>query len=124
MAVGRAILAYLQGVQTGRRRAVGRLHGTPFMMRLIYLGGHPGIWASEPFWVGLVGDRLRFVADRGQRWYDLHLSRLRGVSSDGAGRLLIRYEPTAGLVTTLEFHTDGEAGKACQRLIQLVAVGA
>jgi hypothetical protein len=124
MSTVRAILAFMQGVETYRRRASGRLSGSPFMLRLHYLGGHLGIWQPETFWVGRVGNRLRLVDHLGDRSFDLPLDRISGVSQGDRGELLLQFEPTCGLHTTLAFRPGEQGGESYHRLLQLMLVGA
>lgn len=116
-----AILAFVQGTEAFRRRAAARLPGSPFMLRLTYLSGHPGMYQSEPVWAGRVGDRLRLVDQRGERHYDLPLDRISTVSYGSGGQVQIGFEPTAGLQTTVAF--AAEEG-AYGRLLQLTATEA
>ncbi len=118
----RAILSFLHGVERHGQRVREALPGTPAVLRLTYVKGHPGIWHGGAVWLGRVGDRLRLVEPNGTRWHDLPLDRIRGISYEWEGRLCIRYEPTAGLVTTVEFRAEEGAGADCyQRLASLVA---
>jgi hypothetical protein len=121
MAGFEAVRAFLQGVDTFRRQREARLSGSPFVYRLEYLGGHPGIWQQEPLWAGLLADRLRLVDQRGERCYDLLLDRICGVEWDGSGGLNVTFEPTAGLVATVAFAAEAEVG---ERLLESVALGA
>lgn len=123
MTAVRAILAFLQGAQTYRRRAADRLAGTPVMLRLHYLGGHPGIWSPEPFWVGRVGDRIRLVDETGERTYDLPVERIASLSLAGGDRLSLQFEPTAGLLTSLEFQVEEGAARGYAQLHRLITQG-
>ena len=123
MTAVRAIVAFLQGAQTDRRRAAARLAGTPFMLRLHYLSGHPGIWSPEPFLVGRVGNRIRLVDQTGDRTYDLPLERIASLSLAGHDRLSIQFEPTAGFLTNLEFQAEEGAARGYAELHRLIARG-
>lgn len=122
MTAVRAFLAFMQGAETYRRRALRRLSGSPFTLRLTYLGGHPGIWQPATFWVGRVGDRLRLVDEQGLQCYDLPMERICGLSYEESGYLKLRFEPTAGLLTTVEFQTPNEVTETYQKLFHLMAV--
>jgi hypothetical protein len=122
MAQLEAVLAFLQGAEAHRRRARSRLYGSPCIVRLTYLGGHPGIWQQAEFWAGLVSDRLRLVDARGEQCYDLPLDRIGGLSYDADGRLRLDYEPTAGLVTTLAF--EAEEGREGYQKLRHMMLGA
>lgn len=119
MTAVRAILAYLEGLEALRHPVAARLCGSPFSIRLQYLGGHPGIWEPEAFWVGRVGDRIRLVDELGQHSYDLDASRILAVSSRPDGRLALRYEPTPGLVTSVEFQGAAGTSERCARLLSI-----
>lgn len=115
-----AVWAFLQGVDAFARQRGQHLSGSPFVVQLQYRGGHPGIWAAEPLWAGLLADRLRLVDQRGERCYDLPLDRICGIAWDGSGHLQVGFEPTAGLVTTVAFEAESVA---CEKLVQSVMLG-
>lgn len=124
MTAVRAILAYLQGREANGSRPAVRLCGSPYRLHLQYLGGHPGIWEPEPFWVGRVGDRIRMVDQQGQRCYDMEVARIQGVTCSIDGHLFVRYEPTPGLITTVEFRSPDGAKDSYSRLLHLWAATA
>lgn len=119
-----AVWAYVQGVESFRRRAAARLSGSPVIVRATYLSGHPGIWEAEPFWVGLVADRLRLVDQRGERCYDLPVERIQGISLGEQGDLRVDFEPTAGLRTTVALRADEGAAESCRKLLEAVMLDA
>jgi hypothetical protein len=98
-----AILAFLQGAEAYRRKVAERLTGSPCMLRLTYLGGHPGIWEPAEFFVGRVADRLRLVDQRGELCYDLPVERIVGLGCGENGQVELQFEPTAGFMTTVAF---------------------
>jgi|GEM_PF-4093940 len=126
MADFKALLAFVQGAEAYRGRAARRLAGSPFMLRYTYVGGHPGIWESEGFWLGRVGNHLRMVDTVGDRCYDLPLDRIRGVSCSHDGLVHLRFEPTAGLLTTVALRPEegGHGGSSNSRLLHMVLLGA
>lgn len=116
-----AIRAFIQGAEAYRRKAADQLSGSPYMLRLTYLGGHPGIWNSEEFWVGRVEGNLRLVDQRGERWYDMPIDRINGLGCNEDGHVELHFEPTAGLLTTVAFQAS-EAGTASYRkLVRMMA---
>lgn len=118
----RALLAYLNGLESHRDRAAARLFGSPYRLRLHYVSGHPGIWEPESFWIGRVGGRLRLVDEQGQRTFDMELSRILGLTCSQAGHLFLRYEPTPGLITSVEFRADQP--DSYHQLLRLMALSA
>ncbi len=116
----RAILAYLGGVEAHQRQGAVRPSG----LRLRYLGGHPGIPAPGTFWVERVGDRLRLEACEGQVCYDLLLGRIWGLIRQLDGRLVMRYEPTPGLMAWIQFQSPGGGADAYLMLARLMSRGA
>ncbi len=123
MTAVRALLSYLHGLESYRNRAAARLCGSPYRLQLVYLSGHPGIWEPEPFWVGRVGERIRLVDESGQRWYDLDINRILGITCSSDGHLFMRYEPTPGLITTVEFRAT-ESPDCYLKLLQLLSLTA
>ncbi|HYG58845.1 MAG TPA: hypothetical protein VD902_12375 [Symbiobacteriaceae bacterium] len=119
-----AVWAFVQGVQAYRRRALARLSGSPHVLRLTYMGGHPGIWEPEEFLVGRVGDQLRLVDRRGDRWYDLPLDRIGGLTSLEAGCVSVSFEPTAGLRTAVAFRAEEGGPESYRKLLDLLVPGA
>jgi len=115
-----AIRLFLQGAEAYRRRAAERLSGSPYMLKLTYLGGHPGIWNPEEFWVGRVADRLRLVDQRGERCYDLPLDRINGLGCDEEGHVELTFEPTAGLVTRVSFQAGERGTESYRKLARMV----
>jgi len=118
-----AVWAFMQGMQAYRRRAMARLSGSPCVVRLTYLGGHPGIFEQEEFWVGRVSDQLRLVDRRGDRWYDLPLERIGGLACDDQGRVAVAFEPTAGLRLTVAFQAEAGGEEDLRKLRTMVAEG-
>lgn len=118
-----AVWAFMHGVQAFRHRAMARLSGSPSVLRLLYLGGHPGIFGQEEFWVGRVSGRLRLVDRRGDRWYDLPLDRIGGLACDEQGTVRVDFEPTAGLRTTVAFQAEAGGAESYRKLWNMVMSG-
>jgi len=79
------------------------------VLALFYLGGHPGIWSNDqPFLVGRVDDQIRLLTGKGRSVYDLPISRITGASYDDTGLLRISFEPTPGLITSVDFLVGGD----------------
>jgi len=98
-----SLLAYVKGGIVSKQRTAP-LTRRPLMLTLFYLGGHPGIWNSDqPFLVGRSADQIRLVSGKGSAVFDLPIARIKGSSYDDAGLLRISYEPTHGLVTSVDF---------------------
>jgi hypothetical protein len=114
-----SVLAFLQGIEAYRRRAQSRLYGSPFIVRLSYLGGHPGIFRQQAFLAGMVSDKLRLVDEKGDRCFDLPVERICGLAADETGQLRLDYEPTAGLVTTVAFQAV-EGPEGCRKLVHML----
>lgn len=124
MTTVRALLSFMQGTEAYRRRATASLYGSPFTLRLHYVNGHPAIPESQSVWVGRVADHLRLVGERGERVYDIPVTRVKGIAYDPQGLVRLRFEPTAGLVSTAVFRLEGDAGAAYQKLLHMLLVTA
>ncbi|HEY3366626.1 MAG TPA: hypothetical protein VGK74_16345 [Symbiobacteriaceae bacterium] len=124
MTTVKALLSFMQGEEFYRRRAAGHLPGNPVAFRLFYLDGHPSISRPQSVWIGRVGGRLRLVGERGERTYDIPIARISGLGYDPQGLLRLRFEPTAGLVSTAVFQAGDDAAASYQQLLHLIAITA
>ncbi|HWI65528.1 MAG TPA: hypothetical protein VNT75_27165 [Symbiobacteriaceae bacterium] len=115
-----AIRSFLQGAEAFRRRAAERLNGSPYVLKLTYLGGHPGIWDPAEFYIGRVEGCLRLVDQRGERCYDLPIDRINGMGCDEEGHVELQFEPTAGLVTTVAFQSGQGGTEGYRKLVRLI----
>jgi hypothetical protein len=109
MTGGRAMLEYIKGLTAGGRHVARQLAGSPFMLHVRYLGGHPGIWAPGPLWLGRVGGQVRLVNAEAGRSYDLPLDRITQLACSADGRVRIGFEPTPGLQVTVLLQADDPA---------------
>ena len=119
-----SLLSFMQGEEFYRRWAAGHLPGSPVTFRLFYLDGHPSMNEPQSVWIGRVGGRLRLVGERCERTYDIRIDRISGLGYDPQGFLRLRFEPTAGLVSTAVFQAGDDAAASYQRLLHLIAITA
>jgi len=119
-----AIRAYLGGVEAQRRGAGVRMNGEPVQLRLRYLGGHPGIPVPTAVWVWRAGDRLRLAACDWRTRQDLPLDRIRGITCEPDGRVVLRFEPTAGLLTRIQFQSEDNGVDTYLLVARLLSRGA
>lgn len=119
MSVGNSILAYIKELTAGGRHVVRLLAGSPFMLHVRYLGGHPGIWEPGSFWMGRVGGQVRLVDAAGGRCYDLPLDRITQLACSVDGQVRIGFVPTPGLHVALLLRAD-DPGAARRHLLPLI----
>lgn len=101
MTVAHALVTYLKGLTAGGRHVARHLAGSPFRLRVRYLGGHPGIWEPGSFWLGRVGGQVRLVEAAGGRSFDLPLDRITQLGCTVNGQVQIGFAPTPGLLVTV-----------------------